>query len=1048
MRAALWGWGLAAAAAAAARADGARAQEWLSEGPPELGLLLSLPPGARDARRAHVECSPADVATDDGRAEWPLQGLNSKVVFRDDDEWGCGPRGSAQPAAEAFGANSSQLVRGRVVLFQLAMADEDLALGNAPWSSWCSLSMLMVNAAAAGAAGVVFALGAPPMELAGKWGGGLGATFQLPVQLAMYGDGLAPAVPSCSISVAALPLFRDRAERVGPGGVGGRAAPLVVGGALVRSGLSIRGDVGAFGAGVGLYVDGVLTSFAEGLLRAVVDPGPVPVPVPGRPPAPSPAPLPPPPPKRVQSVARGHFSRAYRGVSLRVQAGPGGGLAMAALQDGFGTVPGLWRCSAKAFALGLVGPGPGAQGEQEWVPARAARADDANASALAQVVLGGTWFAKEAAAFSGTGVAPLWLPEGDWVCALEHVALPTLLQGRLVWGGSKPMGYFEAEKECAKTPGGHLASVHSAAQNKALAQSVPGGQSAWIGMQRSNGAIQMRWEDGSNVDYSNWLVDAEGPDEGEVKLRNCAALNPGRQDASGNAGAGWSLERCDDKRAFVCTSKAPRAPGDEGAEPATCASFLDGAPGAGAGVVVDPQPPRQIRLPPESRELCSDFAGDLDMLGCCSEAFVQAQVVPSAARAAAWAGNSSECRGALLDASCALCAANQGAFVRASAGQRNSTLRVCKHTCRRISASCWRSKNNLSEVQLCQEAMGLLAGAQLSNATGTTVDVQIVEDDGDNAQGSDGSCLGVDHVSPFPIEIWPWPGSLMSRSRTVNADGLEVLPPANHSHAPGAPRPMLLLVRFAETMRPAPHAPLLLRTEALNEMGVAVKAWTLGLRDVELASSSLPNDTLVIDLHRLEKELGECVFRGERIYSFKVRAGLLYDTSGNQFPGTGLGQVWAVNWRGDCRSTISDYKGVRIMAYALTFVAVCFLALGIYHRRRLARKAAAARQELEAQGFQSLDDNGTTSARVTTSAGQGGGDGGGGSSSSGGSGNNSSSSRSSSNRNGGAVGERGTFEPMIGGGLADEFYDDEDESYQGPRRGGGGEHELRAITRA
>jgi hypothetical protein len=221
---------------------------------------------------------------------------------------------------------------------------------------------------------------------------------------------------------------------------------MVVGNALVRSGLLIRGGVGAFGAGVGLYVDGVLTSFAEGLAQAIVDPVPVPVPVPGHPPAPSVAPLPPPSPKRVQSVSRGHFSRAYRSVALRVQAGPGGGLAIAALQDGFGTVPGLWRCSAKAFNLGLLGPGPGAEGEQEWLPARAARADDANASALAQVVLGGTSFAKEAAAFAGAGVAPLWLPEGSWVCTLEHVALPTLLADHLVWGSSKPMGYLEAEK--------------------------------------------------------------------------------------------------------------------------------------------------------------------------------------------------------------------------------------------------------------------------------------------------------------------------------------------------------------------------------------------------------------------------------------------------------------------------------------------------------------------------------------------------------------------------------------------------------------------------
>jgi hypothetical protein len=541
----------------------------LSEGPPDLGLLLSLPPGASAPRRAHVECSVAR----DGRAatEWPLQGLGTKVLLRDDSEWGCGPAGSPFPSALAFGANSS-LVRGHVVLFQL---DED-PHSLVHWSSKCPLSALMVNAAAAGAAGVVFALGDPHAALAGKKSSGLGPRFQLSVQQAMNGDGLESALPSCSISLAQVSLFRDRAERIN--GTGSSSwtdvdtRVMSVRGELLRSELLMRGDVGAFGASVGLYVDGVLTSFAEGLKQAIIDP--VPGPVPGRAPAPAPLPLlppppppPGPPPKRMQSVSRGHFSRAYRKVALRVQAGPGGGLAVAALQDGLGTVPGLWRCSAKAFELGqlgggpnVAGDGPGAdsdsEGEAEWQPARAARADDADASALAQMVLGGAWFAKEAASLTSAGVAPLWLPEGGWVCALERVALPTLFAGRLVWGGSKPQGYFEAEKECAKTPGGHLASVHSAAQNKALAQSVPVGQSAWIGMQRSNGAIQMRWEDGSVVDYSNWLADAEGPDEGEVKLRNCAALNPGREDPSGNAGAGWSLERCDAKRAFLCTSKA------------------------------------------------------------------------------------------------------------------------------------------------------------------------------------------------------------------------------------------------------------------------------------------------------------------------------------------------------------------------------------------------------------------------------------------------------------------------------------------------------------
>ncbi len=87
-------------------------------------------------------------------------------------------------------------------------------------------------------------------------------------------------------------------------------------------------------------------------------------------------------------------------------------------------------------------------------------------------------------------------------------------------------------------------------------------------------------------------------------------------------------------------------------------------------------------------------------------------------------------------------------------------------------------------MQLCHEAITLLAAAQLSNATGNSVAVEIVEDDGDTMQVGDGTCLGVDHVSSSPFELWPSPGSLMTRARTVNVDGREELTPVNYSHAP------------------------------------------------------------------------------------------------------------------------------------------------------------------------------------------------------------------------------------------------------------------------
>jgi hypothetical protein len=137
----------------------------------------------------------------------------------------------------------------------------------------------------------------------------------------------------------------------------------------------MRGDVGAFGASVGLYVDGVLTSFAEGLKQAIIRPGTragaraVPGPVPGRAPAPAPAralvlaplpllppppPPPPPPGPRVQCVSRALF-RAHTAKSrfARRQA-PAAGSPSPRCRTAWAPCRGSGKgCSVKAFKLRL-----------------------------------------------------------------------------------------------------------------------------------------------------------------------------------------------------------------------------------------------------------------------------------------------------------------------------------------------------------------------------------------------------------------------------------------------------------------------------------------------------------------------------------------------------------------------------------------------------------------------------------------------------------------------------------------------------------------------
>ncbi|XP_027525683.1 dromaiocalcin-1-like [Corapipo altera] len=145
-------------------------------------------------------------------------------------------------------------------------------------------------------------------------------------------------------------------------------------------------------------------------------------------------------------------------------------------------------------------------------------------------------------------------------CLVLHPTLPgaeatKCPRGWLSFGGHC-YGYFgqglswrKAEAWCQATRGGHLASLHSPEEHRALAAFIAQrprredeDDSVWIGLhQRRQSWL---WADGSPRRYWAWEGD-DGPGPGPVG-QPCAAL----EDSAGFMA--WEGESCVERKPFVC----------------------------------------------------------------------------------------------------------------------------------------------------------------------------------------------------------------------------------------------------------------------------------------------------------------------------------------------------------------------------------------------------------------------------------------------------------------------------------------------------------------
>uniref|UniRef100_A0A8C3QD02 Uncharacterized protein n=1 Tax=Geospiza parvula TaxID=87175 RepID=A0A8C3QD02_GEOPR len=119
-------------------------------------------------------------------------------------------------------------------------------------------------------------------------------------------------------------------------------------------------------------------------------------------------------------------------------------------------------------------------------------------------------------------------------------------RGWLSFGGhcygyfGQPLSWRRAEAWCQATRGGHLASLHSPEEHRALAAFLARRpeESVWIGLQRRRQG--WLWADGSPRHYWAWEGD-DGP-----KGHPCIAL----EDSAGFMA--WEGEACGERKPFIC----------------------------------------------------------------------------------------------------------------------------------------------------------------------------------------------------------------------------------------------------------------------------------------------------------------------------------------------------------------------------------------------------------------------------------------------------------------------------------------------------------------
>ena len=103
--------------------------------------------------------------------------------------------------------------------------------------------------------------------------------------------------------------------------------------------------------------------------------------------------------------------------------------------------------------------------------------------------------------------------------------------------------------------GCNLASAHSQADQDAIDDLIPAGQTAWIGFHDSHnegGCEQLSfiWFDGTPTDYTNWA--GGEPNDWQAGVAHCDGT--GNEDCTEmwQGGISWNDANCDGARPFIC----------------------------------------------------------------------------------------------------------------------------------------------------------------------------------------------------------------------------------------------------------------------------------------------------------------------------------------------------------------------------------------------------------------------------------------------------------------------------------------------------------------
>ena len=156
---------------------------------------------------------------------------------------------------------------------------------------------------------------------------------------------------------------------------------------------------------------------------------------------------------------------------------------------------------------------------------------------------------------------------------------------------STPLEWYDAKAYCVGQ-GGHLASVHSAAESEAVSGlCIAAATDCWLGLSDAGHEGSFEWSDGTPLDYEYWNTGEPDLGNGHEDAAYVYVGGGGKEGRPGWVAGRWDDNRPTNAKAFVCRSAGGAAQAgsscDSGANSSasTALLILGLALGGGAGLL-------------------------------------------------------------------------------------------------------------------------------------------------------------------------------------------------------------------------------------------------------------------------------------------------------------------------------------------------------------------------------------------------------------------------------------------------------------------------------